>query len=384
MQVFQEHFKGDIDEGKLDALAAKQPNVVMAFGNVRFFADRNLGKRLKSKFPDSLIMGCSTAGEIVANAAYENTLVVTAIVAPESAWFMTASTYTDAALSRQAGTTIAKEICQHKPQAVFVLAPGLNINGSELVKGLEDVLGTDISLSGGLAGDGLNFKETFTLAGDVVATNQIVALGIRDAKLAVSYGTQGGWQPFGLFRRVTRSSSNILYELDGKPALTLYKEYLGDKAKELPGSALLYPLHVVVNSQDSGGMIRTILSIDEAAGSLTLAGDVTEGHQVRLMHAKPRGLIDGAERAGQDACATATDNAHALGILISCVGRKIVMGDDVDEEVSVVHESFGDNAILTGFYSYGEICATNQQDKRPVLHNQTMTITRLCTADKAV
>jgi hypothetical protein len=219
------------------------------------------------------------------------------------------------------------------------------------------------------------------MVNDVISSNIVVALGLKDSTVKgdravkVSYGTQGGWQPFGPYRRVTRAKNNILFELDGKSALTLYKEYLGDKAKDLPGSGLLYPLHVSVNQNDENSVVRSILNIDEANGSIMLAGDVVEGNLVRLMHAKTEALIDGAHRAAEFA---AYGNAaeKSLGILVSCIGRKVVMGDDVDGEVSAVKEAFGGNPVLTGFYSYGEICP-NQNNRRSVLHNQTMTITRL-------
>ncbi len=239
-------------------------------------------------------------------------------------------------------------------------------------------------MTGGLAGDGPRFQKTYTLINDTVSTDTAVALGFKGGEIKISYGSAGGWEPFGLERRVTRAVSNVLYELDGKPALQLYKEYLGEKAKELPSSGLLYPLcmlkeGIAVGGEDaaSGGLIRTILSVDEKEGSLVLAGDMPEGSTVRLMHAKTEGLIKGAQQASAQACSPGMAGKPCLGVLISCVGRKLVMGHDVDEEVEAVKAAFGPKSVLTGFYSYGEICPSVQNDRKPCLHNQTMTVTRV-------
>jgi hypothetical protein len=378
MQIKQVHIQGKMDMNRFDPLLEIQPDVIMVFGDARFFEDYQLGTNLQQKFPQALIIGCSTAGEIVNDAVYDNTLVATALASPDGQWFLTSAQLEDASRSLQAGEKVGRDMASYGPHFVFVVAPGLKINGSD---GLMAELGPDVILTGGLAGDGLNFRKTYVLGNATVSNDQIIALGLKDPTIEISYGTQGGWQPFGPYRQVTRAKNNILYELDGKSALALYKKYLGDKAKDLPGSGLLYPLDVIEKQGDEDSKVRSILDINEADGSITLAGDVCEGHQVRLMHAKTESLIEGARRAGQDASGNlALSNAvtsPALGILVSCIGRKVVMGDDVDEEVRIVKDAFGGDPVLTGFYSYGEICPFSQKNRRSTLHNQTMTVTRL-------
>ena len=70
----------------------------------------------------------------------------------------------------------------------------------------------------------------------------MVAVGLYGEHVKLGHGSKGGWDTFGPERIVTKSDGNVLYELDDKPALALYKEYLGDRAAGLPGSALLFPL----------------------------------------------------------------------------------------------------------------------------------------------
>jgi hypothetical protein len=378
MKIRQHHIQKDITAEGLAMLAELQPDLLLAFGHVRFFEDKTLGRRLRETFPKTAIVGCSTAGEIVGDAVYDNTLVLTALKLEGEELFLATARVESVTGSRAAGEAVGRELATHNVTSAFVLAPGLDINGSDLVLGLSSALGDKVAVTGGLAGDNGKFQTTYTLCNEVVTTDTVVAFGLRGKSLTVSYGSQGGWLPFGPSRLVTRAESNILFELDGKPALQLYKEYLGEvKAKELPGSGLLYPFAVLDDSSGEIGLIRTILNIDEKAGSLILAGNIPQGGYVRLMHAQKGALVDGAQKAAEDATRHAVVGAPAdFSILVSCVGRKLVMGDDVDDETITVKKMFNKNSVIAGFYSYGEICPFGQSVRTPQLHNQTMTITR--------
>ncbi|MDR3425140.1 MAG: FIST N-terminal domain-containing protein [Alphaproteobacteria bacterium] len=384
MKILQAHVKNDQDMGALDVLGQIQPNFVLAFGGVKFFEDGQLGKTLRQKFPQATVIGCSSAGEIVDDAAvYDDTLVVTALADLGMQAFLATAPIGTAADSYAAGQNLGKDLTARGVASVFVLAPGLGVNGSDLAGGFASVVDTDVVVTGGLAGDGTRFQKTYTLFNETVSSDTVVAVGFKGEALKVTYGSAGGWEPFGPERKVTRAVSNVLYELDGKSALQLYKEYLGEKAKDLPASGLLYPFSVLRDNVDpskgdpaSNGLVRSTLCIDEKEGSLILAGDIEEGCMVRLMHAKSNGLVKGAALASAEATAT-VQGGDNLGILISCVGRKVVMGLDVDDEVAAVKETFGPKSVITGFYSYGEICAFDQMDRKPCLHNQTMTVTRM-------
>jgi hypothetical protein len=202
----------------------------------------------------------------------------------------------------------------------------------------------------------------------------VVGVGLYGESLRVGYGSQGGWDSFGPARRVTRSRGNVLFELDGESALALYKSYLGDHASALPGSALLFPL-LLEDPCGGDGLVRTVLAVDEEAGSLTFAGDVPVGSQARLMKANFDRLIDGA-CSSASATSRGLDGTHAeLAILISCVGRKLVLRQRIEEEVEAVREVLP-RAVLAGFYSYGELCPQGSLGSCE-LHNQTMTITTL-------
>jgi hypothetical protein len=285
----------------------------------------------------------------------------------------------DMADSLSAGQRLAQQLPQAGLRAVVVLGQGVAINGSALIEGMTSVLGREIPLTGGLAGDAAAFRETWVLDNTGVHNNHLVCVGLYGEALSFTHGSFGGWQPFGPARKVTRCANNVLYELDGEPALAVYKRYLGEHARDLPASGLLFPFAMLGSDHTEVGVIRTILAVDEADGSLTLAGDIDPTGYLRLMHASTDALVDGAEAAAQAAKISLQGPEQSLALLVSCVGRKLVMGGRVDEEVEAVGAVFGQRSVLTGFYSNGEISPLTAYTECK-LHNQTMTVTLLAEA----
>ena len=258
---------------------------------------------------------------------------------------------------------------------MFVLSDGLAVNGSRLAEGLSRHLGAQVVVTGALAGDGSAFARTWVLDRDAARAHRICALGLYGERLRIGHGCDGGWHDFGPERRITRASGNVLYELDGKPALDLYKTYLGERAAGLPGTALLFPLAVRLQAGDDA-LVRTILGVDEASRAMTFAGDVPEGGIARLMRASAEQLIDSAARAAREAAQALQDCDASLAISVSCVGRRLLLGGRAEEEVETVAECLPAGAVHVGMYSYGEIAPT-ARGGRSQLHNQTMTVTVL-------
>ena len=357
----------------LAALAGIKPQLVTVFGAVPFFTDKAFQAALRAALPDAAIIGCSTAGEISNGGVADGSCVITAVNFSGTRIRTATSPLRGMADSLAAGARIGGELAATDLRALMVFGPGVQINGSALVDGIASKVGMT-TITGGLAGDGGAFAQTWTLGQAGVGDNAIVAVGLYGDALDFAHGSFGGWEPFGPSRKVTRCDGNVLYELDGEPALEVYKRYLGDHAKGLPASGLLFPFAMVGEDQNAIGLIRTILGVDEANGSLTLAGAIDPDGYLKLMHASTDRLVNGAESAAEAAQEMHQSSGDSLAILVSCVGRKLVMGDRVDEEVEAVAEVFGSKATLTGFYSYGEISPFTPGSACH-LHNQTMTIT---------
>ncbi|MDE2594547.1 MAG: FIST C-terminal domain-containing protein [Burkholderiales bacterium] len=355
-------------------LRAIAPQLAFVFGDVASLSAPRCLPALQQALPGVTLMGCSTAGEISTGCVGSGGVVITALHFDEPAFQQVTTDLIDMADSAAAGERLARALTRPGLHSVLVLGQGVAINGSALIEGMRRVLPPSVALSGGLAGDGGAFKQTWTVSSQAVSPRQLVALGFSGPRIQLRHGSFHGWQPFGVARRVTRCEGNVLYELDGEPALDIYKRYLGHYAKDLPGSGLLFPFEMLGADHNELGLIRTILGIDEAQGSLILAGDIAPDGYLRLMHATTHSLIDGAQVAAERVRESGLPAGASLALLVSCVGRKLVMGAHVDEEIEAVAEVFGKDAVVAGFYSYGEISPmVHGLDCK--LHNQTMTIT---------
>ncbi|MBC3934617.1 FIST signal transduction protein [Undibacterium rugosum] len=375
MKIAQEILYGTPGtEWKLDAVSAISPQLVLVFASISHFENPDFLAHLRRLLPDAQLLGCSTAGEISAQGVSTQTVVVTGIRFNSAQFQIVSATLSGMEYSEQAGRTLAAQLSRDGLRAVSVFGQGVGINGSALIDGIVAELGQALPVTGGLAGDNGSFSRTYTLGPAGVSDNQVVALGLYGKNLTFTHGSYGGWRPFGPVRKVTRCEDNILYELDGAPALDIYKKYLGDYAADLPGSGLLFPFEMLSHLRESLGQIRTILGINEQDGSLILAGSINPDGYLRLMHAQTNELVDGAETAASAALPKdAPETGQALAMLVSCVGRKLVMGGRVDEEVEVVQDLMGSQTVICGFYSNGEICPGYQLQVCS-LHNQTMTI----------
>jgi hypothetical protein len=355
----------------------RQADLVLYFGATEVLAasDGPVAE-LVARFPGALVAGCSTAGEILGGAVRDGSVAALAVSFAHTRVRAESITVSAAAESFDAAAELGRRLHAPDLRHVLVWSDGLVVNGTALSNGFCATLPDKISVTGGLAGDGAQFRRTLVGLGADLAPNRIVAIGFYGEKLHVTYGSSGGWSAFGPRRLVTEASGNVLYALDGQPALALYRRYLGERAAGLPATGLLFPLQLLPQRDANDGLVRTILAVDGARQSLTFAGDIPEGAYVRLMKAGCDDLVDGAENAARDAADALSVFARTDGfaILVSCVGRKLVMGQRVEEEVETALDLLGVGSSAVGFYSYGEICPSGRSHNCE-LHNQTMTLT---------
>lgn len=355
----------------------KPPQLVLVFGGRDELEDAARFTELKSFYPDSAILLCSTAGEILGTRVSDHTLSVTAVSFTAASIAYSQTTITDAGESEARGAELGRGLKHEGISHAMIFSDGLRVNGTALVKGLTGALPKHIAVTGGLVGDGSDFKKTLVGINEPPREGNIILIGFYGEGLKIGYGSLGGWDPFGIERTITKSKDNVLYELDGKPALDLYKEYLGEQAAGLPGTGLLFPLNLRIKTEHGREVevVRTLLAVNEEEHSMTFAGDMPEGVTAQLMKANFERLIDGAEGAARmSGVESNLDNAE-LAILISCVGRKLVLKERIEEEIEAVRSALGEQTVLTGFYSYGEISPSTPTEKQCQLHNQTMKIT---------
>ena len=374
MKVIQNSYhKG----GWRDTLVAlPEACLILAFGDRELAQKEKFHRDIRENYPNAELIGCTTSGQVCGSHIEDDSLCITVIALSKGHVKVNSIIMEDALFSQQVAE-LTEPLIEDDLKHILVLSDGNQVNGSSLVKALNNSVPDNVIVSGGLAGDGDRFEETLVWHNDDTASGRILVCGFYGESLFSTCGSNGGWSPFGPKRTVTRSKANVLYELDNKPALDLYIRYLGEHANELPASALLFPLELE-EQETHKKLTRTILSINEAEGSMTFAGNIPEGSKVSLMQSNTHRLVEGAEVAAEQAKNNikVPKDGDGLLIMISCVGRRLVMGDNTLGEVETVEYCLGDDWQYTGFYSYGEIASQNDSQKCD-LHNQTMTVTAI-------
>lgn len=355
-----------------DLLDPSAVQLVLCFGARSCLQDGGVFTRYRERYPRAILVSCSTAGEIFGNGVSDQTVVCAALQFSQTSLAAHEVHITDMAASYEAGRDLVNQFDKRTLRHLLVFSDGNRVNGSELVRGMNEACPPGLLITGGLAGDGTDFRSTLVGLNQPPRPGQVVAIGFYGSAIKITHGSRGGWETFGPERRVTRSLSNLVFEIEGRNALEVYKRYLGPEAEALPGSALLFPLAVKLQPGDEP-VVRTILSIDEASGAMIFAGDIPEGSLVRFMKANFDKLTLAAAEAAQQT-SLRSDGPPRLALLISCVGRKMILQSRTEEELEAVEEIYGPQCLLTGFYSYGEISPFTG-DVNCRLHNQTMTIT---------
>lgn len=352
---------------------SEKAQLVLVFGSGELVTSQTLFDDIRARFPHADIVSCSTAGEILHNEVYDDSAVVTAVYFEKAHIKSVSVDINKNVNSFETGKSLMSLLNQNDLTSVLVISEGSFVNGSDLVAGFNELNSNNIPVTGGLAGDAARFAKTQVGLNTVAKEGTVVAIGFYGTNLAIGHSSFGGWDEFGKERVITKSTKNVLYEIDGKKALDLYKEYLGPYVDELPGSALLFPISLRTNDADKN-LVRTILNVNEEDGSMIFAGNMPEGSKLRLMKANFEKVINGSSIAATNTTLMNNESKADLAILISCVGRKLILQDRTSEEVQAAQEVFGNHTVITGFYSYGELSPFNPGSNCE-LHNQTMTIT---------
>lgn len=373
MQTQQLHFLHNEWKTKdsSSGFSAKDAQLVTLFGSREMVGMAQIYEHVAAQYPNAQIVSSSTAGEIIDEEVFDDSVIVTAMQFEKTKIKAIKTSFNDQANSFETGKFLYNSLNEPDLAGLFILSDGTQINGSELVSGLNEGNEKKIPITGGLAGDAARFSKTLVGLNETATEGIIVAVGFYGKDVQIGHSSLGGWDEFGKERVITKSDKNVLFEIDGASALDLYKEYLGTYADELPGSALLFPLSLKLEGSDQN-LVRTILNVDNDNKTMTFAGNLPEGSKVRFMKANFEKLIKASSTAAEKSFQTS--KSPDLAILISCVGRKLILQERTEDEVVAAKQIFGADTCITGFYSYGEISPFNTNFKCE-LHNQTMTIT---------
>jgi hypothetical protein len=378
MHIEQLHWTSE--NGWRGAARGSNPDcqLVLYFGTRIALTDARFGE-LRSMFPAAHLLGCSTGGQISNGDIGDDNIAAVALTFSATRVRLARKTVAFTERSHEYGQSIGRMLASRDLAGIFVLSDGLKVNGSELVAGIASAVSPHVPITGGLAGDGAHFCKTVVGADCAPQSELVAAVGFYGNAIRVGHGSAGGWDQFGPRRRITRSAGNVLYELDGQPALDLYEKYLGaEDAKNLPGAALLFPLRITDPARRSVDLVRTVLAVDHEERSMTFAGDMPAGWIGQLMRGNFDRLAAGAADAARQARTQidAAGSGDRVAILVSCIGRRLLMGQHVIDEIDAADGEIGPGVARLGFYSYGEI-SPHSASGICQLHNQTMTVTTL-------
>ncbi|MES2713606.1 MAG: FIST N-terminal domain-containing protein [Pseudomonadota bacterium] len=359
--------------------------LVLYFGATATLADGARHAELCEAFPRAQVIGCSTGGQIDTHGLTDTRVTAVALRFEDTPLRLATVCIDHADDSRACGATLGRHLSAPDLAGVFMLSDGLHVNGSELVAGISAALPAGVPVTGGLAGDGPDFRRTLVGAGTMPpAERRIAAVGFYGPAIRFGHGCGGGWDTFGPRRRISGAKGNVLHMLDDEPALDLYERYLGDEAAGLPGTALLFPLRIWDPARPEHDIVRTVLGIDREKRTMTFAGDVPEGWYAQLMHGRFGRLTQGAAEAAGSSAPAPGMAGDSLALLVSCIGRRLLMGQHIEDEIEAVAERLALAGVSRrlGFYSYGEI-GPHHVSGRCELMNQTMAVTTIAEVARA-
>ena len=334
--------------------------------------------QLATTFSNAIFCGASGAGEISGDEITDDQMIINIIQFSNPGDFNQFEIDLDRPCdSAKTGQLIAKNLNTFKASGAILFSDGLNVDGALIVDHINKNLQNSVQIIGGLAGDGSDFKETFVLSRQKIQSNKVTVVAFKDS-IKMAAIAHGGWERFGLKYTITKSEANVVYEIDNKPALDFYKEYLGKEAEKLPASGLHFPLMVFPKSETEEPVVRTLLAVDQEKKSLTFAGSILQGSVIDLMKSSSKSLIHSTDlnieylnfALGHGKVFNKPEQV-LFSLIVSCVGRRLTLGIKTEEELLGYKEMKSKNIFQSGFYSYGEISSNEKQTCS--FHNQTLT-----------
>jgi hypothetical protein len=373
-------------EQVISHLAGRRPDLVLVFSSIRF-ADPRLLRAIRTMTGGAPLVGCTDAGGITTAGPRRRSVTVIGLVAPNGS-FVVGHQRQLSHQPRLAGERLADSLLKQasgKPKCLLVFPDGLTASGSDVLSGIEKKWDRQLPLAGASAADDLYFQKTFQFFNDEVLTDSLVGVQFCGS-MAVGIGVRHGWVPVGRPRRVTRSTGHVVYQLDGKPAVSIYEDFLGLKRDELEEETLAsvtlsYPLGIEVGGQ-SEYLLRDAIRLGRT-GSLICTGDIVEGSDVRLMIGGYESALEAAQQAACDA-ADQLGNTRLKGALVFCsVARQKMLGSEFQGEIDVIRDALGGASVrLGGFYSYGELAPASplrgrSRKQMPFFHNESVVVVAL-------
>lgn len=357
-----------------------QAELIIVFSSVSYDQEKMIsGVRSVSK--EIPLVGCSDSGEITTNGPTSEQVAVMALSADNIDFVIGVGLGADKD-SYAAGMAAAKQVKEKSVKElslVMTFLDGLAENGAAVVRGIQEVLGKDMPIVGGSAGDDFLFKKTFQYYNDQIMTNAVINIGFS-GEFFFGVGVRHGWKPIGLPMKVTEAKGSRIIKVNDRSALSIYEDYFGKKAEELirepiARMAYTYPLGMSVKGSEEL-LIRDVVIANEQ-GEITCAAEIEEGSEIRLMLGEEERAILAAQEAAKQALSQLKGVEPKAIFVFNCMARKKLLGANIKNEIDAIQEVLGKQVPMIGFYTYGEV-APMAGEIGPkcfsVFHNETMTL----------
>lgn len=263
----------------------------------------------------------------------------------------------------------------------FIIFPdGVSGNGANILRGCQEVLGSNFPIAGGSAGDAYMFQKTYQYFPKGVTSGAVVGILIG-GNINLGIGIRHGWKPLGKFRKVTKVDGNIVQEIDNRPALSIYEDYFGQETKILKGGPLsmigmLYPIGAIISEEgEQEYLLRSPFNIGKK-GELICAAEIPEGSKIRLMIGNRSEVVMATREAAIDALKSLNKNEVNFMMVFSSIARKRLLGRSYYKEIKAITDIIGKEVPLIGFYSYGEQAplSTKMYTGQSFFHNEAIIV----------
>lgn len=330
-------------------------------------------KEVISRIP---IIGCSGAGVITPEGPIENGVIIAILGAEPSTFQYSLGLGKNVLInSREAGYQAArlatnnftKLPLREKYKATrksFIIFPdGVSGNGADILRGCQEVLGSNFPIIGGSAGDAYIFQKTYQYFPQGVTSGAVIGL-LVGGDISLGIGVKHGWKPLGKYRKITKANANIIQEIDNQPAIWIYENYFGKETKILKEEPLsmmgmLYPIGMKISGGEAAAkaeeeyLVRYPCKIGKK-GELICTAELPEGSKIRLMIGNRNSALMAAREAGLNALNGLREKQAKFVLMISSISRKRLLGRNCYKEIEVIRNIIGKGIPVMGFYSYGE------------------------------
>jgi hypothetical protein len=372
-------------EQALEKAGVSKPDLVFMFGSIGY-DQQSLVRAVREATGGAPLSGCSGEGTISGDDADESdfSVVVMAISSEELRWTNGLARGLGAD-SRAAGQRVARSLSSDlgaDALGLFVFPDGTTVNFDEFFAGLEGDLPSDrfLPIWGGGAGDNLAMRQTYQYCDDEVVSDG-VAYALLSGEALPAWAIDVGYIPIGGERTVTRSQGNVIYEIDGSPALEVFQEYLPDPAlAENWGARLANSFALCFRApsyiKDEDYIFRAVLSVNKAEGSLTLATEVQEGTSVWFSSRNQEKVTTGLDLMATQIKQQLGDTQPKLVFHFDCTARGKIMFRD-QEKLRILRrfrQAVGPDVPWVGFYTFGEIGPVGEHNCH---HNYTAVVLAL-------